>query len=297
MKRVLKWLGIVFGGLVGLILILAVALFLAGRSRLNNAPEVATAPVTVMDDAESVANGRTLATISSCTGCHDPQLEGSVMVDEAPIGYVPAPNLTSGAGGVGGRYTDADWERAIRHGVNADGEVMVIMSADHYAAYGDEDLADLIAYLKSVPPVDNDLGERQLQFPGNIIFGVFAFDGWAVNKIDHAAVGGEAPEFGATAAYGQYLINVASCSSCHAENLAGNYGQLDSPPGPNLTTWPAEHSREEFATALQTGVLPDGRQLGPEMPWMAYAHLSDTEVEAIWQYLNTLEALPNNSAE
>lgn len=297
MKRTLKWVGIVVGGLVGLVLILAVVLFLLGRSRLNNAPEVATAPVTVTDDAESVENGRYFASISSCTGCHGQQLEGSVFVDEAPIGYVPAPNLTSGAGGLGGRYTDADWERAIRHGINADGEVMVIMSSNHYAAYGDEDLGDLIAYIKSVPPVDNELGERQLQFPGNIIFGVFAFDSWAVNNIDHTAVGGDAPAVGETAEYGKYLIDIASCGSCHAENLAGNYGQLDSPTGPNLTTWPTAHSREEFATALQTGQLPDGRQLSQEMPWMAYAQMSDTEVGAIWAYLNTLESLPNNSAE
>ena len=297
MIRTLKWVGIVLGGLIGLVLILAVVLFLVGRNRLNNAPEVATAPVTVADDAESVENGRYFATISSCTGCYGQQLEGTIFVDEAPIGTIPAPNLTSGTGGVGDSYTDAAWERAIRHGVNAAGQVMVIMPSNHFAAYGDEDLADLIAYLKSVPPVDNDLGERQLQFPGNIIFGVFAFDGWAVNVIDHTAVGHEAPEFGETAAYGEYLTNIASCTSCHAENLAGNFGQLDTPLGPNLTTWPAEHNRDAFGTALQTGLLPDGSQLSTEMPWPAYAQLSDTEVEAIWQYLNTLNALPNNSAE
>ena len=297
MKRTLKWLGIVLGGLIGLVLILAVVLFLVGRNRLNNAPEVATAPVTVVDDAESVENGRTFATISSCTGCHGQQLEGSLMIDEAPIGTIPAPNLTSGAGGVGSRYTDADWERAIRHGVNADDEVMVIMSSNHYAAYSDEDLADLIAYLKSVPPVDNDLGERQIQFMGNIIFGVFAFDSWAVNNIAHTAVGGESPEVGETAVYGKYLIDIASCVSCHAENLAGNYGQLDSPRGPNLTAWATDHDRETFATALQMGVLPDGSQMSMEMPWMAYVQLSDTEVGALWAYLESLEPLPNNSAE
>ncbi|WP_420629957.1 c-type cytochrome [Candidatus Leptofilum sp.] len=297
MKRTLKWAGIVVSGLVGLILILAITLFLIGRNRLNNAPEVATAPVEVMDDAASVENGRHLATISSCTVCHGAQLEGTAFVDEAPIGFIPAPNLTSGAGGVGDNYTDADWERAIRHGVNADGEVMVIMSSNHYASYGDEDLADLIAYLNAAPPVDNELGERQIQFMGNIIFGVLAFDSWSVNQIDHAAVGGEAPEIGETAEYGKYLIDIASCGSCHAENLAGNYGQLDSPPGPNLTTWPQNWSGAEFATVLRTGVLPDGRLMSTEMPWPGYAGMSDTEIEAIWAYLNTIDPLPNNSAE
>ena len=296
MKRLLKWLGII----LGIIVLLVVALFLVGSNRLNNAPDVATSPVDVAADAgadANIENGRYLADISSCSGCHGRGLEGDVFLDEAPIGYIPAPNLTSGSGGVGSSYTDADWEAAIRHGVNADGQVMVIMASDHYAHYGDNDVADLIAYLKSVPPVDNDLGERQLQFPGNIIFGVFAFDGWSVNRIDHEMVGGDAPAFGATAEYGEYLINITSCTSCHAENLAGNYGQLDSPPGPNLTNWPDEWSDTEFATALQTGELPDGRVMSPAMPWMAYGQMSETEIQAIWAYLNTLDALPNNSAE
>ncbi|WP_420641877.1 hypothetical protein [Candidatus Leptofilum sp.] len=69
-----------------------------------------------------------------------------------------------------------------------------------------------------------------------------------------------------TAAYGKYLIDIVSCTSCHAENLAGNYGQLDGPLGPNLTTWVQNWSEAEFATALQSGVLPDGRVMSKECP-------------------------------
>lgn len=297
MNRLFKWIGIIVGGVVGVIALLAITLFLIGHNRLSNAPEIATAPVTVPDSEEAVENGRYLATISSCTSCHGAQLQGTVMADESPIGYIPAPNLTSGEGGIGASYTDADWERAIRHGVNGRGEVMVIMPANHYAAYGDDDLADLIAYLKSVSPVDNDLGPRQLQFPGTIIFGVLAFSDWSVNSIDHTAVGGNAPEFAASAEYGEYLVNITSCASCHAENLAGNYGQLESPQGPNLTTWPESWTAEQFAAALQLGVRPDGELLSQEMPWSAYALMSESEVEALWTYLNSLEPLPDNPAE
>jgi mono/diheme cytochrome c family protein len=268
-----------------------------GRNRLNNAPQVAAAPVTVPDDAESVEHGRYLAAISSCTECHGDRLQGTPFMDEAPIGYVPAPNLTAGAGGVGGNYTDAEWERAIRHGVNAAGQVMVLMPTEHFAAYGDADLADLIAYLKSAPAADNEVGQRDLQIPGNIIFGVFEFGNWPVNTIDHEAVGGEAPPQGATADYGEYLVDITSCGSCHAENLAGNYGQLDSPLGPNLTTLPQEWTEEEFAAALQEGRLPDGSELSEDMPWPAYSAMSAEEVAALWAYLNTLEPLSDNSAE
>ncbi len=161
-------------------LTVAGASHLLGQNRLNRAPSVAVSGVTVPGDADAIARGAHLARISSCAECHGANLEGMVFIDEAPIGYVPAPNLTTGTGGVGGSYADGDWARVIRHGVAADGRALVIMPADHYAHYGDEDLGALIAYLKSVPPVDNDLGLRRIDFPGTII--VRSFLGFVVRQ-------------------------------------------------------------------------------------------------------------------
>ena len=90
--------------------------------------------------------GKHLATISGCNGCHGANYQGKDFINEAPIGYVPAPNLTP-AGPVA-NYTDEDWVKAIRHGIAKDGRVMVIMPSNHYSAYGDDDLAELISYLK-----------------------------------------------------------------------------------------------------------------------------------------------------
>lgn len=291
--KILKWLGIVIAVLV----VLVGVLYFIGRGNLMNAPEVSGSPVTAAVGEDALARGEHLVKVSSCNECHGANLSGTVFVDESPIGYIPAPNLTAGTGGIGGSYSDADWELAIRHGVAADGRTMVTMPSEHYAHYSDEDLAALIAYIQSVPPVNNDLGPRAIQFPGTIIFGLLANSSWPVNIIDHAAVGGPAPAMGATVEYGEYLIAIASCQSCHAENLAGNYGQLDSPQGPNLTptgnlgSW----SFDEFATAMRTGTTPDGRQLDEGMPWANYADLSDEELQALWAYLNELEPLPNNT--
>jgi hypothetical protein len=58
MKRVFKWIGIVLGGLVGFLLLTAVVLHFVGLSRLNNAPEVATKPVSVPTDAAARGAGR-----------------------------------------------------------------------------------------------------------------------------------------------------------------------------------------------------------------------------------------------
>lgn len=298
MRAVLKWVGLILGGLVLVLAIAAVSLHLLGRSRLASAPAVPIRAVDVPTDSASIANGQRLAAISSCTECHGADLSGTVFVDGAPIGYIPAPNLTGGVGGVGATYSDADWAGAIRHGVGADGRTLVIMPSYHYDDYSDSDLGALIAYLKSAPPVDNDLGPRTISFPGTIIFGVLAYNDWAVSQIDHAAVGGEGPAAAPSAEYGEYLVATASCGSCHGEHLAGNPGN-DSPKGPNLTpggdlaTW----SEDDFFTALRTGQTPDGRELSAEMPWRGYAQMTDTELRALWAYLQTLEPKASALAE
>ena len=296
MKHVLKWLGII----VGILVIVVVALHFVGKSRLNNAPDVVTKPVTVAGDDTAVARGDYLVNVvSSCGLCHGDNLEGEVLIDGEIGMYVVAPNLTGGEGGIGSTFTDADWERAIRHGVGADGRVLVVMPSNFFQHYSDADLAAMIAYLKTVPPVDNAFDQRKVGFPGSLLGGVLAFDEFTrINGIDHASVGENAPVEGATAEYGEYMVNIAMCGECHAANLAGIVGEDGPPPGPNLTpggdlgSW----TEADFITAIRTGQTPTGQQLdGEQMPWGTFSQMSDTELQSIWLYLQSLPALPNNS--
>lgn len=303
MKRILKWIGIILGGLVGFALLTAVILHFVGLSRLNNAPEVATKPVAVPTDAAAMARGEHLVNVvSSCRMCHGDNLGGQVFFDGEVGSYVFAANLTAGAGGVAATFSDADWERAIRHGVGGDGRVLVIMPSHFYQHYSDADLGALIAYLKAAPPVDNDLGVRRIGFPGSVLGGTIGFDDFThINDIDHANVGANSPTEGATAEYGTYLMNIALCGECHAANLAGitlAEGQDGPPEGPNLTPggdlggW----TEADFMTTIRTGQTPDGRLLDAEMmPWPTFSQMSDTELRAIWAYLQSLPALPDNS--
>jgi mono/diheme cytochrome c family protein len=294
-KKIIIGLSVVFC----LVLILAVALHMIGLNRLNRAPTVATNPVESSSDPQAIERGRHLADITGCTSCHTVNLRGLPRDDSGGL-YMPIPNLTAGKGGVGGVYTDADWERAIRHGVGKDGRTLILMPSIGYSHFGDDDLADLIAFLKSVPPIDNDLGTRKIGFPVSIIFGIVAYGDMAVNQIDHEAVGGAAPEREISQTYGEYLTHLAACRDCHMPNLAGNYGQSPAPQGPNITPYGyiGDWSGEEFATALQTGWLPNGDILSNEvetgMPWQTYAFMTDMEVQAIWEHLSNLEPLPNN---
>ncbi len=302
MKRVLKWIGLGLLVLVGIIVVGGIVLHFMGKSRMNNAPEVATKPVAVPTDAAAVARGDHLVnTVSSCRLCHGSQLEGDVLIDGEVGLYIAAPNLTSGAGGIGGTYSDADWERALRHGVGGDGRVLAIMPSHVYQHYSDQDLGAVIAYLKTVPPVDHELGPRRIGFPGSVMLNVVAYDELThINGIDHANVGGEAPAEEATADYGQYMVSIAMCTECHGANLAGVVlaeGEDGPPEGPNLTPggelsgW----SEADFMNTLRTGQPPSGNMLDPEqMPWTTLGQMSDTELQAIWAYLSGLPALPSN---
>ena len=302
MNRVLKWLGIGLLVLVGIIVVAGLTLHFVGKSRLNNAPEVATKPVVVLTDAAAIARGEHLVTsVTFCSSCHGENLGGEVFFDGELGSYVFASNLTTGAGGVGSAFTDADWERAIRHGIGADGRVLVIMPSQFYQHYSDEDLGAVVAYLKSVPPVDNDLGTRRIGFPGSVLGGTVGFNEFThINGIDHANVGMNAPEEGVTAEYGQYMTKVAACGECHAANLAGitlAEGEDGPPEGPNLTPGGelADWTEQDFITALRTGETPSGEQLDAEqMPWPTLSQMTDTELQAIWAYLSGLPALPNN---
>jgi mono/diheme cytochrome c family protein len=294
--KIAKRVGLGLGGLIILLVVAVFALNLVGTSRLQNGPDVAVQAVPVPTDAEALARGEHLSRILGCVSCHSSDLSGQLFMEDPAINvYLPAPNLTAGQGGVGGGYTDADWARAIRHGIGQDGRVLGAMPSNYYANLSDDDLGAVIAYVKSVPPVDNDPGQRQITFPGSLIFGMLAYNDLPAAMIDHNNVGSVKPAEGPTAEYGAYLVSIASCGDCHGANLEGRppeAAEQGPPAGPNLTPggrlsgWTAD----EFAAALRQGETPDGQQLSREMPWPYYSAMSDDETQAIWLYLQSLPA-------
>lgn len=288
---------IILGSVVGILLVAVLGLHFMGRARLNRAPAVTVASVPIPTDAVAVARGEYLVrTVSECVGCHGENLQGQVFIDGAPIGYVAAPNLTAGAGGIGGQLTDEQWVRVFYNGVGYDGRALAIMPSHWYQHYAPDDLGAMIAYLKQLPPVDNPLEARNITFPGTILFGVLAYNTLPFNLIDHQRAHNPAPPAVVNREYGEYLIQIAACGECHAANFAGNTDPNGAPLGPNLTpggdlgSW----NEADFVNTLRTGRTPGGRELAGEMPWQSYANLTDTDLAALWAYLSSLEALPDN---
>jgi mono/diheme cytochrome c family protein len=213
------------------------------------------------------------------------------MIEEPGIATVYAPNVTPSESGVGG-FSDEDLVRAIRHGVDPDGQALFIMPAEIFILWGEEDIGATIAYLKSLPPVDNETPNKTFGVMGGVLYGAGQFGNLVpAGYIDHDAPFVERPEIGANAEYGEYFARAFACTQCHRDDMQGgpppeNFpGAPEIPPAAHAANW----STEEFLMAVTEGVTPDGRELDPEwMDWGLYAGFDREELEAVHLWLQTL---------
>ena len=245
----------------------------------------------VPTDADSVAEGKRLVSFY-CTSCHGDNLGGYDFFNDPALGVVDAPNLTTGQGGVGSGYSDADWVRAIRHGVDPQGKPLFIMPSNDFYHLSDEDLGQMIAYLKSLPPVYNDANDFSLTLMGRVLLGLGAFgDVLTAESIDHSAPRPEASAVGVTVEYGEYLVQTFGCKTCHGAQLSGGKSpEPGAPLGPNLTpdgnlvNW----TEDAFISTIR------GRQ-SEWMPYESLAKMDEDELKAVWMYLQSLPALETTS--
>ena len=240
--KVLRWVGIGLGGLLGVVVIAAVVLYVLGGSRLNKTHDIQVEAVAVPTDEEAIARGRHFAeAVTVCQGCHGDNLEGDLLFGVTGIASVYASNLTSGQGGIGVTYSDTDYVRAIRHGVNPEGRGLMIMHSDIFHNISEEDLGAIIAYIKSVPPVDNEIPGSSVAPLGRILVALGLFDDEALplipaEVIDHDAPFTRMPAQGATPEYGQYLMSITLCNMCHGSDLKGGRSSDPELLGPNIVS-------------------------------------------------------------
>jgi mono/diheme cytochrome c family protein len=288
--KVLKWIGIGLGVLLGVVLLAALVLFWMGNSRLNKTYQIEPETITISTDTELLARGEHLAQ-AICTGCHASDFSGSVIFEDPAIGKIYAANLTP-AGHIA-QYSDADLVRAIRHGVAKDGRQLMIMPSDAFIHFSAEDVGAIIAYLRTLPPAGSDMPKPAITPIGRIALAAGVFGQvFPAEYIDHSLPFPKMPSISANQAYGEYLLQL--CTACHGEDLAG--GQPTdpaSPPAPNLTPGGelAGWSEADFLTTIQTGVTPSGHILDPEfMPVDELNKLDEVELQAMWVYLHSLPA-------
>ena len=298
-RKIFKWIGIVLGSLIGLLVLAFIVLYTIGTikwNKIHGQYDVPVESITIPTDEASIARGKHVAIIHMCGGCHNDDFSG--VSDSAPgLITVAIPNLTAGTGGVGGTNTDEDWVRAIRHGVGRDERALLLMPSAIWYYLSDEDLGDLIAYMKSLPPADNVMPETNLGPLGRVFLALGLLPPEITPnyfRIDHDGPRPVAPEPGVTQEYGLYLAR--TCMLCHGDTLNGktiseggpSYLTPNLTPGGELANW----SEEDFIKTLQTGVTPSGHQLAKTMPWKYFGQMTDDELKAVWLYLQSLAPLP-----
>lgn len=293
-----RWLFRIIVGLAGIIVLAVAAIYLISGARLGKHWDITPESVAIPTDSASIARGAHVAMIRGCRGCHTENLSGGTFLDAPIIAQLWARNLTPGKGGAGAYYTNADWVRSIRHGVRPDGSALLFMPAQDFNGLNDRDLGALIAWVKTVPPVDTAYPKDRVGFLGRVLYLAGALPLVPAEVIHHTAPRpADVPE-GETVAYGRYLAS--ACSDCHGSGFSG--GKVPgAPPGmlparnltPDSTSGIGKWSLADFREAIRTGKLPDGVQIDTiAMPIRESAQLNPIESSALFRYFMSLPAKP-----
>ena len=246
----------------------------------------------------AIARGEHLVkTRVGCNNCHGADFGGHVLVDQLLVGYWAAPNLTTGNGSVTRTFSAADWDRAVRHGVRHTGQSSS-MPTTEFVNLSDHELSDIIAYVRSRPPVDRVI--RPIRIGPVFSFLVaFGSDALPAFKTDHQkAHPAEPPVEAASVELGAHIAQV--CRGCHGSTLSGGKiaGDPNLPIVGNITpheTGLKGWTEADFFRALRDGKRKDGTDIKPQMPWKAYGQMNDVELKALWAYLQTVPPVPKGN--
>ncbi len=287
MRTVLKWVLRLLLLLVVIVVTCVGYVYWRSAALMAKTYDVKAPKVTIPTDDLSIARGKHLVErVSLCIECHDTDLGGKVVSDSFPFGQLSATNLTRGRGGIGKRYKDEDFVRAMVHGVRRDRHSVLFMPSADYK-FTEADLASIIAYIRSVPPVDREHPEPSIGPMARTLGILGKFPLFVAEMIDHDSVEFARPVDTANpVSAGDYLISTAGCRGCHLPDFTGGAGP---PPGAsNLTpvgigNW----SETDFIRAIREYKRPNGTAIAEEMPRI-YGTMSDDDLKKIFAFLKTL---------
>jgi len=168
------------------------------------------------------------------------------------------------------------------------------MPSEEFVNLTDHELSDIVAYIRSMLAVNRDMGAVKL---GPLFSFMIATDPKALVafRIDHDAPHVvEPPVEAPSVQLGQHIVQV--CRGCHGPQLSGGKlaGDPNMPIVANLTpheTGLRSWSESDFFRALREGKRRDGTAISKMMPWEAYGQMTDTELKAVWAYLQTVPAV------
>ena len=285
-------------------------------------PNVGPAPALVVQtDAGHIAHGRYLANhVAACMDCHStrdfskltgPMVAGTegkggeAFLREAGFpGNFYAPNLTPAHLQT---WTDGEIYRAITTGVSRDGHALFpVMPYQHYGKMDRQDIYDIIAYVRNLKPIQNNIPTSEPDFPMNFI----------INTIPAKAEPGHRPDSTNHIAYGKYLTTFAACTECHTPaddkgqplpgmEFAGGrafpmptgtvYSANISPARLGIGAWTRDAFVTRFKAHAEGQPLPtvNNGEKNSIMPWTMYAQMNEQDLRAIYDYLRTVKPVEN----
>lgn len=255
--------------------------------------------------------GRYIAeNLAGCTDCHSmhnwashdapvsPGMlgAGDIFPLEGLPGVLIAANLTPDPETGVGNWTDDQLARAIREGIGHDGRALFpLMPYPNFRAMSDEDLASVIVFLRSLPPVRNPLPRTEIIFPVKYL----------IRSVPEPLTSPvPEPDASIQVQRGAYLVRLASCADCHTPQVRGNpVPEMDFAGGTvfkgpwgevasvNITpdaTGISYYDEDLFIQVMRTGYV-HARKLNQVMPWSAFRNLTDDDLKAMFAYLRTLK--------
>lgn len=289
---------------ISLVLILVILLAVALASPASASPAA--------QQSDPVEHGEYLANIAGCIGCHTPRTAeglpdqtklyaGGEEFDLGPLGKLKTANLTSDKATGLGDWTDAEIKLAIRAGIRPDGgHLFPVMPYVTYSTMAEADLDALVAFLRTLPPVENKVTFTQL-LPNEALPQV---------PIQTGIV---APDPTDTSARGKYLLNsVIACTDCHTpvnqetgapirEKYFAGGQPYEGPWGivyagnitPDTETGIGSWTDDQVKRVFREGIRVDGRRV-ILMPWQEFAVLTDDDLNAVVHYLRNDVPAVNN---
>lgn len=270
-------------------------------------------PVAAMAGSPSAERGRYIFDAGGCLACHTdsrsgvPALAGGPPI-VTPFGTFYAPNITPDLNFGIGRWTAAQFRKALREGVGPAGQhYYPVFPYATYTKLAENDLEDLWAYLQTVAPIARPSRPHEVSFPFSIRLTLLT---WKWLNFSPGAWKAD-PQRDAQWNRGAYLVEALShCGECHTPRdklgaldrtrwLAGARIGAQQAAAPNLTPGPnglSQWTASDIVFALETGSTPEGGSFDGEMREVvkySTSRLTVDDRKAIAIYLKTLPPLPS----
>lgn len=311
--KTLKKAGALLAGLIAVTLIAALLVLFFYFPNVDPAPDLK-----VTATPERIERGSYLAhSVTLCIDCHSKRdwesyagppvpgtwgMGGEIFAREFGFpGIFYSKNITPSALR---DWTDGEIYRTITSGVDRNGDALFPVMPYHlYSGLQDEDVYSIIAYLRTLAPIENEIPERTVDFPFNFILRTIPVKKTPVESI---------PPKSDPVAYGAYITHAAGCVECHTpvkggqlirEQLFSGGREFEMPGGKvtssNLTPdktglggWSADQFVDTFKQYQDSTwksprlAITDPNTL---MPWMMYSSMKEEDLRAVFAYLQSLQ--------